>query len=131
MKLEITEKNLASKIRTNVKDELNPFLRITPLFLKNAIMKAVFKMVGEKKSMLTVSNLGNAKLPPEMCEFVERLDFVLSVQSSAPYNMGVISYNGKTNINIIRNIKEPRLEYELYKVLRNLGIRVKAESNQR
>jgi hypothetical protein len=59
------------------------------------------------------------------------MDFVLSVQSKAPYNAGVLSYEGKTYINVIRNIKAARLERALYEVLRNEGIKVKVESNER
>ncbi len=131
MKLEITEKNMASRIKTNVKDEQNLFLKVTPLFLKNLIMKIVFTLVGEKKSMLSLSNLGVVRIPDEMSEYVDRFDFVLSVQSSAPYNIGVLSYNGVTNMSIIRNITEPRLEAALYSVLREEGIAVKVESNSR
>lgn len=131
MTLDITEKNMSARIKTNVKDEENMILKLTPLFLKNIVMKAVFKMCGEKKSMLTVSNLGVIRIPDKMAEFVERFDFVLSVQSSAPYNAGTLSYGGKTYINIIRNIKESRLEKELYNVLKKEGIDVKVESNQR
>ncbi len=131
MKLEITEKNMSSRIKTNVKDEQNLFLKVTPLFLKNLIMKTVFLLVGEKKSMLSLSNIGVVKLPEEMREHVDRFDFVLSVQSSAPYNIGMLSYNGITNMSFIRNIKEPRLEAALYSVLRDLEIAVKVESNSR
>jgi acetyl esterase/lipase len=131
MKLDITPKIMSSKIRTNVKDEENLFLKLTPLFLKNIVMKAVFLMCGEKKSALTVSNLGAVRIPEEMQSFVDRFDFVLSVQSRAPYNAGILSYKDSTYINIIRNIKEPRLEMALYKVLREEGISVKVESNQR
>ena len=131
MALEITPKNMAARIKTNVKDEENMLLKLTPLFLKNVVMKLVFLMFGEKKSMLSLSNLGVVKLPGEMADYVERFDFVLSVQSKAPYNAGVLSYCGNTYLNIIRNIKEARLEYALYRVLREVGVSVKAESNQR
>lgn len=131
MALEITPKNMAAKIKTNVKDEENMLLKLTPLFLKNIVMKLVFMMCGEKKSMLTLSNLGVIKLPSEMERFVERFDFVLSVQSKAPYNAGVLSYGESTYLSIIRNIKEARLESALYRVLRAEGISVVAESNQR
>ncbi len=129
IKLEITKKNMASRMRTNVKDEESLLLKIAPLFLKNIVMKAVFYMVGEKKSMLTLSNLGVVKLPDEMEKYVDRFDFILSVQSNAPYNLSVITYNGIANLNFIRNIKEPRLEMCLYRILRELGISVKVESN--
>lgn len=131
MCLEITPKNMSAVIKTNVKDEENILLKLTPLFLKNIVMKAVFTMCGEKKSMLTVSNLGVVKIPKEMCEFIDRFDFVLSVQSKAPYNVGIITYGETARLNIIRNIKEPRLESSLYGVLREEGISVKVESNQR
>ena len=92
-------------------------------------MKAVFLAVGEKKSMLSLSNLGRVRVPDVMGEYIDRFDFVLSVQSRAPYNAGVISFGNKLNINIIRNIKEPRLEMALYRILRDEGIAVKVESN--
>ena len=131
MALDITEKNMSARIYTNVKDEQNMLLKLTPLFLKNLVMKLVFMAVGEKKSTLSVSNLGAVKIPDELSRFVERFDFVLSVQSSAPYNAGLISYRDKLYLNIIRNIKEPRLEMALYRVLRAAGIHVKVESNDR
>ena len=118
-------------IYTNVKDEEHPVLKLAPLFLKNAVMKLVFNMVGEKKSLLSLSNLGVAKLPNEMQPYVEQVDFTLGTQASAPYNIGVISYNGALRMNVIRNIKEPRLETELYRALRDIGLRVRLESNER
>ena len=131
MALDISEKNMSARIYTNVKDEERLILKLTPLFIKNVVMRAVFLLFGEKKSTLTMSNLGLVKLPSPMDEYVDRIDFVLSVQSNAPYNAGVVSYNGKLNVNLIRNIKEPRLEKALHKVLKECGIHVKVESNQR
>ena len=129
MALDITEKNMAARIYTNVHDEEKLILKLAPLFLKNIVMKAVFMAVGERKSTLTVSNLGDVKLPEAMKDFVKRVDFVLSAQSDAPYNAGVVSYDGTLYLNVIRNIREPRLERELYRVLREAGIAVKIESN--
>lgn len=131
MQLEITEKNMRAMIYANVKSEESRLLQLAPLFLKNAVMKLVFNMVGEKKSLLSLSNLGRAKLPPEMDPYVEGIDFTLGTQASAPYNIGVISYKGNLRLNVIRNIKEPRLERELYRVLRDIGQRVRLESNGR
>ena len=66
-----------------------------------------------------------------MEEYVDRFDFVLGVQCRAPYNAGMLSYKDKTYIHLIRNIKEPRLEMALYKVLREQNVHVKVESNER
>jgi hypothetical protein len=92
-------------------------------------MKAVFNSVGERKSCLTLSNLGVVQLPKEMKPYVERFDFILGVQATAPYNCGVISYGEHLYMNIIRNIREPLLESKLHQVLRELGISVHVQSN--
>ena len=131
MCLDISEKNMSARIYTNVKDEENMILKLTPLFLKNIVMRMVFLMFGEKKSTFSMSNLGLVKLPDPMNEYVDRFDFILSVQSNAPYNTSIISYKDDLNISIIRNIKEPRLERALHRVLRECGIHTKVESNSR
>ena len=131
MALDITEKNMSARIYTNVHDEERMALKLTPLFLKNIVMKTIFMLVGEKKSTLSISNLGQVKLPEIMQEYVDRLDFVLSVQSSAPYNASMLSFKDNLNLSIIRNIKEPRLERALYEVFKESGIHVKVESNDR
>ena len=92
-------------------------------------MRAVFDAVGEKKSCLSLSNLGKVEIPARMEPFVERFDFILGTQASAPYNCGVATYGGITNINFIRNIREPLLEQAFYKVLRQLEIPVTVQTN--
>ena len=131
MCLDITPKNMSARIYTNVKDEERLLLKLTPLFLKNIVMRTVFLMFGEKKSTLTMSNLGAVKLPDPMNDYVQRLDFVLSAQSNAPYNASIISYKDTLTLSIIRDIKEPRLEYAFYKVMKECGVHVKVESNAR
>lgn len=131
MKLQITDKHMAAMIAKNVDSERSPILRATPLFLKNIVMKLIFNAVGEKKSCFSFSNLGLVKTPQEFTNYVQRLDFVLGVQASAPYNTSLITYNGQMNLNVIRNISEPVLERELYEVLRQLSLQPRVESNTR
>ena len=131
MCLEITPKNMSARIATNVSNERNKILKAVPLFLKNMIMKLVFNAVGERKSTFSLSNMGVVTMPPEMAKFVTRVDVLLGVQSTAPYNSAMVSYGGKTYLNIIRNIKENILERELYQTFKELGIKVVAESNTR
>ena len=131
MCLDISEKNMSARIYTNVKDEENMLLKLTPLFLKNLVMKMVYLMAGERKSLFSMSNLGLIKLPSPMDEYVDRFDVILSPQLTAPYNVGVISYKDDLNLTITRNIKEARLEMAIYRVLRECGIHVKVESNSR
>ncbi len=131
MGLEITSKQMSTKITTNVNSEKSLIVKIMPLFIKNLVLKAFFNAVGERKSCFSLSNLGVVRLPEVMKEYIERMDFVLGVQSKSPYNCGVITYGDTLYFNIISNIKEPILEYPFYEELRGLGIHVKVESNRR
>ncbi len=131
MGLEVTVKHMQGVIAANVKDEKNIFLRVVPLPIKNAVMKAVFDSVGECKSCLNLSNLGNVKLPDIMKKYVERIDFILGVQAAAPYNCGVLSYGDTVYMNFIRNIRDPDLERHFYSVLKEAGIEATLESNRR
>ena len=57
------------------------------------------------------------------------MDFILGTQATAPYNCGVISFNGTLYINFIRDIREPLLEARFHEVLRDMGIVCEVESN--
>lgn len=131
MGLEINPQQMSARIATNVNSERRFILKIMPLFIKNIAMKAVFNTVGERKSCLSLSNLGVIRLPQGMEEYVRRMDFIIGPQAKAPHNCGVLSYQGTLYLNMIRNIQEPELERHLYQALRAQGIHVKVESNQR
>ena len=130
MGLDITPKQMSMKIATNVNSEKIMAVRLMPLFIKNMVMKAVFDSVGEKKSCLTLSNLGAVRLPEEMLPYVETMDFILGVQATAPYNCGVLSYGDKLRLNFIRNIRETKLEYHFHCVLRDMGLCAEVQSNR-
>ena len=130
MGAEFTQKHMASVIATNVNDERNPLVRLIPLPIKNAVMKAIFDSVGEKKSCLTLSNLGRIKVPDVMASYITRFDFILGVQAAAPYNCGMLSYEDTIYINFIRNIQDAELERHFFAALQQLGLPVTVESNQ-
>lgn len=123
-------KIMSTKIAANVGNERMLAVKLLPLFVKNAVMKMVFRASGEKKTCLDLSNLGAVALPEIMQSYVERVDFILGPQSTAPYNCGVVSFGDKLNINFIRDIKEPALEAEFARVLLDMGIQVTVQSNR-
>ncbi len=127
---EFTAKHMSRVIATNVNDERNPLVRLIPLPIKNAVMKAIFDNVGEKKSCLTLSNIGQVKVPEIMERYIKRFDFILGVQAAAPYNCGMLSYGDTVYINFIRNIKDAELERHFFKVLQEEGLPVTVESNR-
>ncbi len=130
MGAEFTAKHMSRVIATNVNDEKNPLIRLIPLPIKNVVMKAVFDSVGERKACLTLSNLGQIKLPDVMTPYIERFDFILGVQAAAPYNCGMLSFGDTIYINFIRNIQDAELERHFYAVLHELSLPITVESNR-
>ncbi len=131
MGIEVTPQRMGARITTNVNSEKAMIIKVMPLFIKNAVMKTVFNAVGERKSCFTLSNLGAVTLPDEMKPYVERFDFVISPQASAPNNCAAISYGDILAVNFIRNTVESKLEAQFYDVIRRLGIHAKVESNDK
>ena len=79
---------------------------------------------------MTLSNLGQIKLPEAMKPYIERFDFILGVQAAAPYNCGMLSYGDTIYINFIRNIRDAELERHFFNVLKELGLPLTLESNR-
>ena len=129
MKLTITEKNMRAIFTPNVNDEANPLLKVVPLGLKTLIMRMVFDSIGERVACLSLSNLGDVKLPEAMAPYVTRVEFVLGPQASSPYNCSVSSWQGQTCIQLVRNSREPRLERIFFTKLVRQGFHVKLETN--
>lgn len=127
--LDVNAKIMSSRLTTNVNSEKSLLLQVMPLFIKNLAMKLVFNLVGECKSCLTVSNLGRVCVPKELEKYIDRFDFVIGPQSSAPSNCGVLSFGDTLYINFIRNVVEPDLEREFHLALMDVGLVATVESN--
>ncbi len=131
MALYITPKAMQAVFTTNVKSEQGLAVKLVPLFIKNIIMKAIFDAIGECQACMSMSNLGVINIPDAMKKYVNRFDFIIGPQSKAHHNMGILSYDGKMYVNMIRRSTDPELEREFFTTLVGMGLRVKIESNQR
>lgn len=128
---EVTPQKMAGRIAANVNSQRMPLLKIAPLFMKNAAMRMVYDSVGERKNCLNISNLGNVPVPEAMAPYLERIEFIIGVQYTYPNNCSVASCGGVTCINMIRNIRESRLEQKFFSRLVELGVPVEIESNEK
>ena len=131
MGAEVYDKNMAAKMASNVNAEKMLIVKILPLFIKNLAMKAIFNIVGERKSCITISNLGVIDLPDEMKPFISRFDFILGEQALCTNGCSALTYDGKLYINFLRTVKESELEKEFFCFLRKAGLNIKVQSNRR
>ena len=125
-----TPQIMAGMIAANVQPQQMTILRLAPVFLKNIVMDGIYR-ASERCGSLNLSNLSVLSLPAAMQPYVERMEFIIGPQRSYPNNCSVLSFGGKTYINMIRNIRESELERRFFSGLVELGIAVSIESNGR
>lgn len=126
-----TRQSMAGQIAANVQPQQIVALRLAPVFIKNQVMDLVYRRSGESGGSLNISNLSVVTLPEAMRPYVERMEFIIGPQRTYPNNCSVLSYGGKTYINMIRNIRESELERRFFSKLVELGLAVEIESNDR
>ncbi len=124
-----TKQNMAGMIAANVLPQRSTAIRLAPLFVKNAVMKYIYKRSGECGGSINVSNLSGLELPEEMLRYVDRMEFIIGPQRSYPNNCSVISCGGRTCISMISLIRETELERRFFSRLVELGVPVEIESN--
>ena len=125
-----TRQNMAGMIAANVQPQQIVALRLAPVFLKNLVMDSVYRHSGEGGGSLNISNITGLSLPEIMTAYVKRMEFIIGPQRSYPNNCSVLSYGGKTYINMIRNTLESELERRFFSRLVELGISVEIECNR-
>ena len=128
--MEATPQRMAGRIAENVAPQRNRFLKAVPVFLKTPVMRAVYNRRGERLGCINISNLGVQKLPPAMAPYIERMEFIIGVQYSYPNNCSLVTCQGQTIINMIRNTQNADLERRFFSRLVELGIPVSIETNQ-
>ena len=127
--LKATKQNMASEIASNVSAQKSLLIRVIPLGLKHFVMNLAYASFGEQLGCINISNLGVVSCPEQIAGYIERIEFIIGTQRTYPNNCSVASFNGKTYINLIRNIKETELERLFLTKLVSLGIPVRVESN--
>lgn len=123
-----TPQVMAGMIAANVQPQQMTVLRLAPVFIKNVVMDLIYRD-SERCGSLNISNLSVLTLPEVMRPHVERMEFIIGPQRTYPNNCSVLSYGGKTYINMIRSIRESELERRFFSGLVELGIAVDIESN--
>ncbi len=127
----LTEGQIRMKINKNVKFEKNPFIRITPLFVKNMVVSGTYKMYGEGCYTMLLSNLKMAHFPRTMRKHIKGVYYTLGVSALNPMNCVVVSYGDKMVVTFARGIEEtgiPRLFFEHFS--KDKGLRVELRGNE-
>ena len=129
MRYQVNPKLLSAAIATNVADEKNLFIRLSPLLIKNAVIGSIFRRSGDRPVSATLTNLGATQIPTGAEGLIKRFEFQLGVPSSPLCNCAAITTGNELRLVFSSNIRERTLPREVLKYLVEQGIPVTVESN--
>lgn len=115
----IKKQKLYDRIHHNVKIEKNILMRLTPILIKDMILKRARNVHSKNVTTTTLTNSGIIQLPETMNKYVEHFEFVIYAATPHYLNCGVCSYNDKLVISMTRVIKETHIIKAFFQYLRN------------
>ena len=130
MQFYINEKYLRGDITTNAATQRNPLIRITPLFIKDFVVKSFYSKIQDHNSSAGLTNMGALKVVDDMKPFIERFDIYMGQPFSRRTNCAIASFEDILTINFASSIKETDVERLFFRKLIQDGIHVKIESNR-
>lgn len=124
------EKSISKSLSRNVGGQRNWIIKVIPLVFKKLLMPFLYTRMGENLCSGTLSNLGLVKLPEEMANEVERIDFILGTNPINKTGCAVCGFNDKLIINFGSNTQDKSVERMFFTRLIKMGISVKIEVNE-
>ncbi|MCE7742860.1 MAG: hypothetical protein GOP50_10435 [Candidatus Heimdallarchaeota archaeon] len=129
MRVEVNDRYISQQISRNVRGELHPLMRGTPLFIKRVGGIVLYSRMGEKLYSGTITNLGRVVLPEAFSNEVESFEFLPAPSPSNKASCAMVSFKDKLYLNFGRVIADPIVERNFFRKLKKLGISVKIETN--
>ena len=129
LRYQLNPKLLSAVIATNVADEKNLLVRLTPRFLKSWIISGIFRRAGDKLITSTLSNLGVVPVPSGAEKLVRRFEFHLGCPSLPLCSAACATTGDEMRLIFSSNIRETALQREVLRFLVEQGIPVTVESN--
>lgn len=128
-KKQLTRQYFENQMTNNVKIERIPGIRFVPLFIKDAVMRFLYKK-GTKYHTLTFSNLGRIQLPEVVSGRVDRFEALIGGSDTHPKKTAMCSYNNKLVLMFSSTVDDNSLEQFLISCLTKQGVEVTISGNE-
>lgn len=129
MALGLQRGELARIISRNVEAARSPFVRAMPLPIKDAFMRALNDIYGDRMFSGVLSNLGSFKLPAILRDRALAVDLIINTSPTIKQTVAAISYGDIFSISIGSLCESSEFERRFLTSLVKDGLRVKVESN--
>lgn len=128
---QLTEKTCVDAMKEMVTStaRLVSSVRYIPLCIKVPVARLIYGFLGERLFTCTLTNIGVAKMPPEIAEHIESFEPILGGMSTNRVGCSFMSYGDNTIFTISTMTKDPSFEEKLYELLTADGIDVRVEGS--
>ncbi len=125
---QITKEHLEEIFSYNVSNQMMLISRLTPLFIKHMVMRAVYRQSALANST-TITNVGNIKLDERYEKYVTMMHAYLAVSTGQLTKATVCSYKGTMLVTFSSILKETAVQRRFFRQLSKDGIEVTIETN--
>lgn len=101
-----------------------------PLAAKQPVAKLSYDFLGDKIFSNILSNLGVVKMPPDLAQHIEKMDFVIGPAITHRARCAVGTFGGITTFSITKMTPDPTFEEKIYTLLQADNITVTAEGSE-
>ncbi|MHA1302456.1 MAG: hypothetical protein ACTSQE_09675 [Candidatus Heimdallarchaeaceae archaeon] len=129
MRTEVNDKYINQQIKRNVRGELHPLMKATPLFIKKMFGKLIYYSLGEYLYSGVLTNLGKVSMPDPLNDYIQNFQFLPAPSPVTKSNCAIVSFKDKLYINFGRTIRESEVEKRFFRKLVKMGVPVKIETN--
>ena len=128
LKEQITKEHLEKILSYNVSSERRLIVRAIPLFIKNIVVKAVWR-ASAKGNTATLTNLGIINVRKEYEEYIEQFHIVLSTSPKQNFKCSVSTYNDTIVFTFSSPLADVSVQKAFFRKLAEKNISVSIESN--
>jgi len=121
--------HLRKLLSANLADETAMWKRITPLFIKNIAIGAVFGLSGDRRFSSSLSNLGVVHMPKSQESAIENWRFIPPPSSVTKTTLSLISYHDTLCMSFGSLLPDANLPCTFFRALSSRGFNLKVESN--
>lgn len=131
IKADVNPEAMLIPIKRNVGSANNPAVRFLPNILKRPLLKAAYHLVGQRKFLCCMTNLGICKMPPEMREHIDRIEVLLGGAPRETLACAIGCLDETLNFTFTGSSKRFDIPRNFFTFLTSKGIRVRVETNNK
>ncbi len=129
MRLEINDKYINKQIKRNVRGQLHPLVRVTPLFIKKLCARVIYNGMGQNTYSGVLTNLGKVTFTETLKDEILNFQCLPAPNATTKTSSAIVSYNDKLYMSFGRVVKETDVERIFFSKLKKMGVAVKIETN--